>query len=193
MLKESKKLEELKSAVKSGMDTYCSGLHLSARWFVLSSLGQNSMNVVMLPDRESAEYCACDLYGLTEGDSVFFLPDSAVNLQKSNFKATVEVQRTSALSAISGYNGKCPLYIVTYPEAIEEGVPLKKEMSSSLLKLEKGTERSHTEISGILASGGFEKVDFVASPGQFAIRGGIIDVFSYGFNHPYRISFFGND
>ena len=83
--------------------------------------------------------------------------------------------------------------IVSYPEALEEKIPSQKNIKSSILKFEKGQEISHDKTIDELISKGFEKVDFVSSPGQFAIRGSIIDIFSFSNNLPYRLSFWGNE
>ena len=180
----------------SKSETFCSGLFLSARWFVVSGLDHDGIQMIVMPDRESAEYCAVDLYNLVEGDCVFFLPDSGRRLEKSNYKASLSVQRTSAIGKILDYassdkEGK--LIIVTYPSALEEGVPAPASIKDSLLKLNVGDEVSHESIVESLFSSGFERVDFVAEPGQFAIRGAIVDIFSYSYNDPFRISFFGDE
>jgi len=194
MLISKGKTDELKQNIQNNADTYCSGLFLSAKWFIVSQCEYKSLNVIVLPDKDTAEYCANDLYNLTEGDRVFYFPDSAVNLQKSNFKATVSVQRTSAISKISSYKKEeGPVYIVTYPDAISEGIPDIKKENETIISFKEGDEISHEKISEILVENGFERVDFVSIPGQFAIRGGIADIFSFGFNYPYRISFFGNE
>ncbi|MBQ8482724.1 MAG: transcription-repair coupling factor [Bacteroidales bacterium] len=174
------------------METFCSGLFLSAKWFVVSQLDHDGIQVIVLPDKESAEYCAADLYNLIEGDCVFFLPDSGKSLERSNYKSTLSVQRTSAIGKILEYNeGK--LIVVTYPSAMEEGIPSVQKIKDSLLKLAVGDEISHDDIVDSLFSNGFERVDFVAEPGQFAIRGAIVDIFSYSYNDPFRISFFGDE
>lgn len=193
MLISKKSSEQLKRNVLNNVNSYCSGLFLSARWFIVSLFDEKRINFIILPSRDSAEYCANDLYNMVEGDKVFYMPDSAVNLHKSNIKATIGVQRTSAISEISSYKGESPIFIVTYPEAIEEGIPSISKISRPLLDLNVSDEISHSKIAEILSEGGFEKVDFVAQPGQFALRGGIADIFSFGNNHPYRISFFGNE
>jgi transcription-repair coupling factor (superfamily II helicase) len=82
---------------------------------------------------------------------------------------------------------------VTYPSALEEGVPAPSSIKESLLKLNVGDEVSHESIVESLFSSGFERVDFVSEPGQFAIRGAIVDIFSYSYNDPFRISFFGDE
>ncbi len=192
MLISSNSVKKLAGNISSSMETFCAGLFLSARWFVVSQLDHDGIQFIILPDKESAEYCAADLYNLIEGDCVFFLPDSGKKLERSNYKASLSVQRTSALGKIIEYN-KGKLIIVTYPSAIEEGIPDTDEIKKSLLKLRKGDEISHEEITESLFENGFQRVDFVAEPGQFAIRGAIVDIFSYSYNNPFRISFFGDE
>ena len=192
MLISTKSVNALAAEISSKSETFCSGLFLSARWFVVSGLDHDGIQMIVMPDRESAEYCAVDLYNLIEGDCVFFLPDSGRRLEKSNYKASLSVQRTSAIGKILDYKeGK--LIIVTYPSALEEGVPAPASIKDSLLKLNVGDEISHENIVESLFGSGFERVDFVAEPGQFAIRGAIVDIFSYSYNDPFRISFFGDE
>lgn len=174
-------------------DVYCQGLFLSARWFVLSQAAGRGLHVIVLPDRDSAEYCASDLYSLTDGDSVFYLPDSGKNMERSNFKSSLGVQRTSAVSRIMDYDGSGALFVVTYPEALEEAVPVKEQIEGSVLRIKVGDELSHEHIKEVLFGKNFEKTDFVSAPGQYAIRGSIVDIFSYSYNYPFRISFFGNE
>ena len=194
MLISRSSCEILIKKAASGKETYCRGLFLSARWFVLSQVAADEMNVIVMPDRESAEYCASDLYSLTEGDIVFFLPHSGRGVERSNYKSSLGVQRTTALGKILEYDstpGRC--FIVTYPEALEEDVPTAGKIGESVLKVSRGDELSFDFIRDTLFSKGFEKVDFVSSPGQFSIRGSIIDVFSYSYNYPFRLSFFGDE
>ena len=194
MLISRSSCEILRKKAASGKETYCRGLFLSARWFVLSQVAADEMNVIVMPDRESAEYCASDLYSLTEGDIVFFLPHSGRGVERSNYKSSLVVQRTTALGKILEYDstpGRC--FIVTYPEALEEDVPTAGKIGESVLKVSRGDELSFDFIRDTLFSKGFEKVDFVSSPGQFSIRGSIIDVFSYSYNYPFRLSFFGDE
>ena len=193
MLISKKSSEELSSRLSSYDEIYCSGLFLSAKWFVFSSVAHKGLHVIVMPSKETAEYCVSDLYNLIEGDRVFFLPDTGKSLERSNYKSTVSVQRTSSISEISGYRGEDLLVVVTYPSALEEKIPGSKAISDSLLRLETGQEMSHERITELLLKENFERVDFVSAPGQFAVRGGIIDIFSYSFNNPYRISFFGDE
>ena len=182
----------LQEALASGQkDIYCQGLFLSARWFVLSAARGAGMSLVVLPDKESAEYCAADLYNLTEGDKVFYLPDSGKNAVRSNYKSSLGVQRTSAIGKIRSCEPGT--VIVSYPEALEERLPSSSDALSPLLSLKAGDEISHDEISSILSEAGFENVDFVSEPGQYTLRGGVVDIFSYSFNYPFRLSLFGNE
>ena len=182
----------LQEALASGQkDIYCQGLFLSARWFVLSAARGAGISLAVLPDKESAEYCAADLYNLTEGDKVFYLPDSGKNAVRSNYKSSLGVQRTSAIGKIRSFEPGT--VIVSYPEALEERLPSSSDALSPLLSLKAGDEISHDDISSILSEAGFENVDFVSEPGQYTLRGGVVDIFSYSFNYPFRLSLFGNE
>ena len=192
MLISTNSVNILAGNISKCSELFCSGLFLSAKWFVVSQLDYDGIQLIVMPDRETAEYCAVDLYNLIEGDRVFFLPDSGKRLEKSNYKASLGVQRTSALGKIIDYK-EGRLIIVTYPSALEEGIPSASTIKNSLMKFTVGDEVSHESITASLFENGFEKVDFVAEPGQFAIRGAIVDIFSYSYNNPFRISFFGDE
>ena len=196
MLISTKSVEKLAERIESAdgrhSEIFCSGLFLSARWFIVSQLDHDGIQMILMPDRESAEYCAGDLYNLIEGDNVFFLPDSGRKLERSNYKSSLSVQRTSALGKIINHDGG-KLILVTYPSALEEEIPPVGNIRKSLIKFTAGDEISHESIIEELFANGFERVDFVAEPGQFAIRGAIVDIFSYSYNDPFRISFFGDE
>ena len=196
MLISTKSVEKLAERIESAdgrhSEIFCSGLFLSARWFIVSQLDHDGIQMILMPDRESAEYCAGDLYNLIEGDNVFFIPDSGRKLERSNYKSSLSVQRTSALGKIINHDGG-KLILVTYPSALEEEIPPVGNIRKSLIKFTAGDEISHEAIIEELFANGFERVDFVAEPGQFAIRGAIVDIFSYSYNDPFRISFFGDE
>lgn len=191
MLISHNSTEHLKSRIYSEKEIFCSGLYLSARWFVLSEAAEKGIHFIILPNKEAAEYCSGDLYNLIEGDYVFYLPDSGKAVERSNYKSSLGVQRTSTIAALMKKPDK--LYIVSYPEAIEEKIPDNTKIKETLLTVSEGQRITFEEIKNILFERGFEKVDFVSAPGQFAIRGSLIDIFSYSNNNPYRLSFFGND
>ena len=192
MLISSESVNTLAEKISSSNEVFCSGLFLSARWFVVSQLDHDGIQLVVLPDKESAEYCAADLYNLIEGDNVFFLPDSGKSLEKSNYKSSLGVQRTSAVGRILDHK-EGQLVIVSYPSALEEGIPQEDKIRQSVLRLKVGDEIAHEEIVQSLFDCGFQRVDFVGEPGQFAIRGAIVDIFSYSYNDPFRIFFFGDE
>ena len=192
MLISTESVNRIAEILQKEKEIFCSGLFLSARWFTVAGLDHDGLHLIVLPDKDSAEYCAADLYNLVDGDRVFFLPDSGKALERSNYKSSLGVQRTSAIGKIADYKGE-QLYVVTYPSALEEPVPDMASIRDSLLKLSVGEEISHEEIVNTLFGSGFERVDFVAEPGQFAIRGAIVDIFSYSYNDPFRVSFFGDE
>ena len=192
MLISTKSIKTLAEKLDSSREVFCSGLFLSARWFAVSQLDYSGIQLIILPDKDSAEYCAADLYNLIEGDYVFFLPDSGKRLEKSNYKSTLGVQRTSAIGKILDHKDE-RLLIVTYPSAINEMIPDVVSIRESLLKLTVGDEISHEDMVNQLFENGFERVDFVAEPGQFAVRGAIVDIFSYSYSDPFRVSFFGDE
>lgn len=172
---------------------YCKGLFLSAKWFVFSQVAESGIHLIVLPDKETAEYCASDLYNLIDGDKVFFLPESGKNVERSNYKSSLAVQRTTAIGSILSWKRNELRVMVSYPEALEESVPEAASIKDSVIVISKGDEISHDRIIELLSAKGFERADFVSSPGQYAIRGSIVDIFSYSWNYPYRISFWGNE
>ena len=193
LLISQKSVSELSDKIEKSEETFCSGLFLSARWFVVSQVNRQGINFIVLPDRDSAEYCSSDLYNLVEGDRVFFLPDSGKKIEKSNYKSSLGVQRTSSIGKIMEYDGAEQLFFVTYPEALEEPVPELVGNGASVLRIREGDSYDRDMLIDKLFSMGFTRVDFVSEPGQYAVRGALVDIFSYSWNNPYRISFFGDE
>ncbi len=97
-----------------------------------------------------------------------------------------QIQRTETLTTM-------PRIIVTYPEAVAEAVPAREELSAISFQVKTGQTIQQTTLGQQLADLGFERVDFVYSPGQYAIRGGIVDIYSYSHDAPYRLDFFGDE
>ena len=193
MLISSKSTAELQEKLLKAKESFCSGLFLSARWMVISNSARQNLNLILLPTQESAEYCSADLYNLTEGDCVFFLPVSGKNVERSNYKSSLGVQRTAAIGKILEAKPDEKIFIVTYPEALEELIPSGKSLTSAHLEIKAGDRMPYEDLRQKLMEKGFEKVDFVSAPGQYAIRGAVIDIFSYSLDKPYRISYFGNE
>ena len=192
MLISSNSAALLENRMNSEKKSFCSGLFLSARWFVFSQIAKKGLHLIVLPSQEAAEYCCSDLYSLIEGDRVFFLPSSGNNVARSNYKSSLCVQRTASIGKILE-RSKDFTVVVTYPDALSEKVPVESEIKSSILKIKKGDILSYKTINEVLQNKGFERVDFVSAPGQYAIRGSIYDIFSYSFNYPYRISLWGDE
>ena len=193
MLISQKSTALLQKQLQEKEEVFCGGLFLSARWMVLSQVAQEGVHFILLPTRESAEYCAADLYNMVEGDCVFFLPEMGKSVERSNYKSSLGVQRTAAIGKLLNWKAPEKLFIVTYPEAVEEKVPSAQKLQNALFSIREGEEIPYDSIRVRLQEEGFEKVDFVSAPGQFALRGAVIDIFSYSSDKPYRLSFFGDE
>ena len=173
---------------------------------------QGALHVVIADTKKQAYFLASDLDNFLCEENLFYFPSSA---EKSEYKkSTALLQRTSALSAIARWE-KSPLVpkdgsyeitpelrkkepiasvvIVSYTEAISERVLRTKSIRSSILTLRKGESLSHSTISEVLFEEGFRKADFVTEPGEFALRGSLVDIFSFADEHPIRIDFFGDE
>lgn len=156
-------------------------------------------HLVVLPDKEQAAYFYNDLENLfEEADTdhnrkkILFYPTSYKRpYEPENPDRAYQLSRTEVLKRFM--TGDRKTVIVTYPEALAEKVVDKAFMNKNSIKLKVGEEVSHDFIGDLLAEFDFESVDFVAEPGQFSVRGGIIDVFSFSNDHPYRIEFFGDE
>ena len=121
----------LQKKLQNGNEAFCSGLFLSARWAVLSQVALEGVHLIILPTRESAEYCSADLYNMVEGDCVFYLPESGKSVERSNYKSSLGVQRTAAIGKLLNNDGGV-LFVVTYPEALEEKIPSAQKLSMEL-------------------------------------------------------------
>ena len=143
-------------------------------------------------DLEEAGYFYHDLTQVLGTEQILFFPSSFRRSVKYGQKdAANEILRTEVLSRLQkGEQGLC---IVTYPDALAEKVVSRQELSENTLKLHVGEKVDTGFITDVLHSYGFEYVDYVYEPGQYAVRGSIIDVFSFSSEYPYRIDFFGDD
>ena len=193
MIIETKASDLLRNGIEKGDEVFCKSLYLSAKWFVFSQVADKCLHLIVMPDKENAEYCASDLYNLIDEEKVLFLPDTGRSVERSNYKSTLSVQRTTALQSIISHKKGELAVIVTYPDALNELIPLNNEIDSAVFSIKKGEEVSHDKIISVLGNTGFERVDFVSAPGQFSIRGSIIDFFSYSNNEAYRVSFWGDE
>ena len=142
----------------------------------------------ILQDAEEAGYFYHDLTQLMGDKNVLFFPSSYRRAIKyAQRDAASEILRTEVLTRVGAG------YVVTYPEAIAELVVSKQNLDSRTLVFEKDQSVDVADIEKTLREFGFREVDYVYEPGQFALRGSILDVYSYSCEYPYRIDFFGND
>ena len=172
-----------------------------------------ALHVVIADTKKQAYYLASDLDNFFCQENLFYFPTTS---EKSEYKQnTALLQRTAALSAITrweevpdsalptgSYEITPQLYkkepvpstlIVTYTEAVQERVLRSKKIRESILTLRKGESLSHSVISDVLFDEGFRKVDFVTQPGEFALRGSLVDIYSFADEKPLRIDFFGDE
>ena len=150
------------------------------------------VHVLVAEDRDAAGYLYNDLYPLTGGEGLFFFPTGYKrSIQYGQEDPSGLVQRTTALNALRSAADK-PLILCTYPEALTEKVADRERLSDSVLKLRRGDNLSTAFVEEALRECRFERVEFVYEPGQYSVRGGIVDIFSYSDNKPYRIDFFGD-
>ena len=152
------------------------------------------LHVVVAEDRDAAAYVMNDLYALLDEKRVLFFPSAYKrSIVYGQQEAQSVVMRTNALNAIGNIKEGDYLVICTYPEALAERVVGAVELSEHSVKISRGDTIKITELVDILESLGFERVDFVYEPGQYSVRGGIVDIFSYAESRPYRLDFFGDD
>jgi transcription-repair coupling factor (superfamily II helicase) len=170
------------------------GLQGSSDAMVAASLYNqtNDCYLYILNDQESAGYFYHDLAQILGQDKVLFFPSAYKRAIKyGQIDPANEILRTEALSILQSTNKH--FIIVSYPEAIAEKVASKSALEENTLHIQAGKEIDRTFISDTLDKFKFEYVDYVYEPGQYAIRGSIIDVFSFSSEYPYRIDFFGDE
>ena len=172
-------------------------LHGSASQFIVAAVYQHPSasqvnHLVILDDAEEAAYFHNTLENLTGAIDLFYFPSSFKN--RKNFRllnSSHMMLRTESLTRFSVDGNK--RIMVSYPEAIFEKVVLPKTLSQNIIRIK---TNDTLDIQGIMekfVSYGFERTDFVYEPGQFAMRGGILDIYSFGNEKPYRIELFGNE
>ena len=180
---------------KSSVRTiFLEGLLGSSAPMVFGSLAPKCKSPLLfiLQDAEEAGYFYHDLMQLMgEGDVLFFPSSYRRAIKYAQRDAASEILRTEVLSRLSSLSSS--LYVVTYPEAVAELVVSQQSLDARTLTLEQGQTVDVTEVEKSLREFGFREVDYVYEPGQFALRGSILDVYSYSCEYPYRVDFFGDD
>jgi len=177
-----------------GETVHLRGLIGSSRTIITSLLLKKTPGniLVILPEREEAAYVYDDLISLgMEQQSLWFPSSYRRSVQFGQPDQDNIVIRTETLSRL--LTGATPCLVVTSPEGLVEKVPARDNLRINTLTISKGEKISIDFINEFLQEYGFERVDFVSGPGQFSIRGSIVDVFSFACESPFRIDFFGNE
>src|ERR1700712_6144329 len=149
-------------------------------------------HLVVCEDAEMAAYFHNSLENLTKALDIFYFPSSFKNNKTyQELNSSHVMLRTEALTRWSGGGNK--KIIITYPEALFEKVVLPETLADNMIRLKSGESIHPEELMESLVGYGFERTDFVYEPGQFALRGGILDIYSFGNEKPYRVELFGNE
>jgi transcription-repair coupling factor (superfamily II helicase) len=178
---------------------YAKNLRGSSSQFVAASVflhpACNQLNhLIICNDAEDAAYFHNTLENLTQALNIFYFPSSFKNRKNYRLLNSSHVMlRTEALTRFSAQQGSRVGALVTYPEALFEKVVVPKTISSNIIHIKTNDTLNTDELFEKLVNYGFERTDFVYEPGQFAVRGGILDIYSFGNEKPYRIELFGND
>jgi transcription-repair coupling factor (superfamily II helicase) len=180
---------------------HLTGLSGSASQFILAAVHaheatSHTNHLVILRDAEEAAYFHNSLENITGALDIFYFPSSFKNKKNYQLLNSSHVMlRTEALTKLTQAKtlDQSRKIIVTYPEAIFEKVVLSKTLSENIISIKQADVLDVTTMLQKFIEHGFTKTDFVYEPGQFAIRGGIIDIYSFGNEKPYRIELFGND
>ncbi|MBQ0079957.1 MAG: transcription-repair coupling factor [Alistipes sp.] len=177
---------------QDGRTIFLSGA-VSSSFFVYASAlikKRGGHHIIVADDYDSAAYALNDFYALLGEENVFFFPSSfRESVHRDKLSQQNIVMRTSSLEALKQPSA----LLVTYPEALMEKIPSVKSMESSSLVLSVGSELSPLELEQRVVKMGFTKVDFVYEPGQYSMRGGIFDIFSFSESKPFRVDFFGDE
>lgn len=170
------------------------GLHGSSRAILAASLLKKSPQTYLyiLNDAESAGYFYHDITQIIGSHDVLYFPSAYKRAAKyGQLDPANEVLRTAVLSRLQENSN--PFIIVTYPDAIVEKTVSSEHLSKHTLTVSVGEQIDSAFVSDVLDSYGFQYVDYVYEPGQYAQRGSILDLFSFSSEYPYRIDFFGDE
>lgn len=189
-----KNVSAIAKLVSDHKNLYIKGLHGSSTTMLSASLFHKIGNsfIYILNDLESAGYFYHDLIQILGTNNVFFFPSAYKRAIKyGQIDAAYEILRTEVLGKLQA--GEEHVIIVSYPEALAEKVVAKEILEKNTIQISVNEEIDRNFVSEMLDNFGFEYVDYVYEPGQYAIRGSILDVFSFSYEFPYRIDFFGDE
>ncbi len=173
------------------------GLQASATPLAFAACRQHTTAPLLfiLDDQEEAGYFYHDLVQLLGEQNVLFFPSSFRRAVKFGQRdAASEILRTEVMAkSLASPEGSGSLFIVSYPEAIAERVASKKTLDDRTLQIRVSEQVDIAFVEQTLFEFGFQRTDYVYEPGQFAVRGSLVDVFSFSSEYPYRIDFFGDE
>lgn len=183
---------------KEGESLILKGLFGSSKAYAMAASIHEGLHLAIFPTKDEAIGFTNDLYNLIGEEKVWYLPGLNEKRKGGTDKElSAKVQRTSAIGLLSGYSkGEIKdgvSVIVTYEDSIAEDVPSVVDIDNSILKIKVGDTVPFDKVPDILYESGFVRREFVSIPGEFAVRGGIIDLFSFDTDKPYRIDFFGDE
>ena len=192
---KSLKVQKLRNSFSQNKErNFVNGLYGSSKSFFIKELFRDNKRIFLwiLNDKETAAYHFNDLENFMDKNDCYFFPSSYkkhntfINTDSQNIFLRTEIIKNLSLKSK-------PKIIVTYPEAIFEKVLIKKEIKNRKFKISIGQKIKLENLNERLFEYDFNKEDFVSQPGDFSIRGGIVDIFSYSNQLPFRIEFFGNE
>ncbi len=192
----AKTLRELRKALKQKGSTVHLQELVGGAFSLYSAAAierEGGLHLFVAEDRDSAAYLMNDFYALLDEQRVMFFPSAyKKSIAYGREDAQGVVQRTAALSAMRNLAGGY-LVVCTYPEAFAEMVVDADAMRRGTIEVKVGDRWKISELTDLFEQAGFTQVDFVYEPGQYSLRGGIVDVFSYSESKPYRLVFFDDD
>jgi transcription-repair coupling factor (superfamily II helicase) len=191
---QSRTVSELIELLPHNQQIHLHHLIESALSFYLTALYQKTGRPLLLifDNKEEAAYYFNDFERIAGENRVLFYPESyrrAYQIEQTD-NANI-LLRSKVLNHLQ--SRQKPQIVVSYPAALFEKVVVKKELKTHTLKIKTGDKLSIDFLTDVMFEYRFEQVDFVTQPGEFAIRGGILDVYSYGDDEPYRIELFGDE
>ena len=192
---QSPQLRKLQNFIaQNQLNITLNGLSGSSFSFVASAIFTKTDRpfLLVLNDKEEAAYVLNDLEQLIGENDVLFYPGSYRRPYQIDETDNANVLlRAEVLNRIN--SRKKPAVIITYPDALFEKVVTRKELTKNTLKINTSDSLSLDFLNEVLFEYHFKRVDFVTEPGEFSVRGGILDVFSFSHDEPYRIEFFGDE
>ena len=190
---ENRQTLEIINKISENQSCGVSGLAGSSYAFLAASLSENTNQPILwiAENKEEAAYCFNDMERLLPGREVLFYPASYRRpYQIEQIDNANIMMRAEVLKKITATSKAC---IISYPDALFEQVLTRKELKKKTLALSLGMEVSIDFINEVLFEYEFQRVDFVTQPGEFSVRGGILDIFSFDAEVPYRLEFFGDE